>query len=154
VLLSFVYLNCSDATGCPLATANFHMIQQDLEADPQLAGRVRLITLSFDPTRDTPEAMLRHRGPEYLETPWQERDWALLTTGSWQDLQPILDGFGQTVVPELDESGQPTGNFSHVLKVFLVDRQQRVRNIYSSSYLHPALAVNDLKTLLMEEGRG
>jgi cytochrome oxidase Cu insertion factor (SCO1/SenC/PrrC family) len=154
VLLSFVYLNCSDATGCPLATANFHLIQQDLEADPRLSGRVRLITLSFDPKRDTPEAILRHRGPEYLATPWQERDWALLTTASWDDLQPILDGFGQTVVPELDESGQPTGNFSHVLKVYLVDRQKRVRNIYSSSYLHPALAVNDLKTLLLEEESG
>ena len=54
-------------------------------------------------------------------------------------------------MPEVDENGEPTGNFSHVLKLFLIDRERRVRNIYSSDYIHPTLAINDLKTLLMQE---
>ena len=29
VLLSFVYTNCSDAQGCPLATAIFHLIESE-----------------------------------------------------------------------------------------------------------------------------
>lgn len=151
VLLSFIYLNCPDAKGCPLATANLYMIQQDLEADPALEDQVRLISLSFDPDRDTPESMLKHWGPDYVESPWKDRQWALLTTASRSDLQPILDGFNQYIVREIDETGEETGNLSHVIKVFLIDRQLKVRNIYSSSFLHPAIAINDLKTLVIQD---
>jgi cytochrome c peroxidase len=151
VLLSFIYLNCKEAKGCPLANANLAMIRQDLEADPALASQVRLISLSFDPERDTPEAMLRHWGADYLESPWDERLWSLVTTASRSDLQPILDGFGQYIVREVDEQGRETGNLSHVLKVYLIDREREVRNVYSTSFLHPAIALNDLKTLVMED---
>jgi cytochrome c peroxidase len=151
VLLSFIYLNCTEAKGCPLATANLAMIRQDLEADPALASQVRLISLSFDPERDTPEAMLRHWGPGYLESPWDERLWSLVTTASRADLEPVLDGFGQYIVREVDEQGRETGTLSHVLKVYLIDREREVRNVYSTSFLHPAIALNDLKTLVMED---
>lgn len=155
VLLSFIYLNCTEAKGCPLANANLAMIRQDLEADPALASQVRLISLSFDPERDTPEAMLRHWGPGYLESPWDQRQWSLVTTASRADLEPILEGFGQYIVREVDEQGRETGNLSHVLKVFLIDREREVRNVYSTSFLHPAIALNDLRTLVMEDrGRG
>ena len=49
------------------------------------------------------------------------------------------------------ESGALTDRYAHVLKVYLIDRQRQVRNIYRSSFLHPAIAINDLRTLLMEE---
>jgi cytochrome c peroxidase len=151
VLMSFVYLSCKDATACPLAMAGFHLIEMDVKADPALRDRVRLVTLSFDPERDTPEAMLEHGAWDYLETPWQRRPWSLLTCASPADLQPILEGYGQTIVPEFDEQGRRTGDFAHVMKVFLIDRQQRVRNIYGSGFLHPALAMADLRTLAMAE---
>jgi len=155
VLLGFIYLNCSDAKGCPLANASFFMLREDLEADPQLAQDVRLISLSFDPDRDTPQAMLQHLGRDYLARPRKDRLWALLTTSSRSDLNPILDGFSQYIVREVDGSGRETGNLSHVLKVFLIDRELNVRNVYSSSYLHPAIVINDLKTLKLEEvGKG
>ena len=39
--------------------------------------------------------------------------------------------------------------------VFLIDREREVRNVYSTSFLHPAIALNDLRTLVMEDrGRG
>ncbi|MBP7145982.1 MAG: SCO family protein [Acidobacteria bacterium] len=151
VLLSFVYLHCRDARGCPLATANFHLIRQDIEADPELAQNVRLVTLSFDPERDTPAALREHGLPDGGSATAGGGTWSVLTTESRAAIEPILDGFGQTVVREIDETGKQTGDFSHVLKVFLVDRQHRVRNIYSSSYLHPAIALNDVRTLLLEE---
>jgi hypothetical protein len=39
------------------------------------------------------------------------------------------------------------------LKAFLIDRERRVRQIYSSDFLHPALVINDVKTLMMEDGK-
>ena len=38
-----------------------------------------------------------------------------------------------------------------MLKVFLIDHQRRVRQIYGSDFLHPSLVINDVKTLMMEE---
>lgn len=154
VLLSFVYTRCNDAEGCPLATAVLQMVRDEIEAEPELAAEVRLVSLSFDPARDTPEVMRRYAvysGPDSLREPWDARPWAFLTAESEATLRPILDGYGQSIVREIDERGRPTDRFSHVLKVFLVDRRRRVRNIYSTSYLHPAIVVNDLKTLRMEE---
>jgi cytochrome c peroxidase len=41
---------------------------------------------------------------------------------------------------------------SHILRVMLIDRQRRVRNIYSVSFLHADTVLNDVRTLLLEEG--
>jgi hypothetical protein len=41
---------------------------------------------------------------------------------------------------------------SHVLKVFLIDQSGYVREIYTSTFLHPQTIMGDIQTLLMEEG--
>lgn len=152
VLLSFIYTRCYDPRGCPLATAVLRRVERDLHDDLELAAHVRLVTVSFDPAHDTPEVMRRYKGDEsYLDTPWRTRAWALLTTAGPAELEPILEGYGQYVVREIDESGEPGERLAHVLKAFLIDRELRVRNIYSSSFLNPAIVMNDFKTLLMEE---
>ena len=79
--------------------------------------------------------------------------WTFLTTPSHSDLEPILDGYGQYVVREIDAEGRFTGDRSHMLKVFLIDRERRVRQIYSSDFLHPSIVINDVKTLMIEDAR-
>jgi hypothetical protein len=54
-LISFVYLQCGEA--CPLATAMLHRLDGELAKDAALSKRVELVTVSFDPQRDTPEKM-------------------------------------------------------------------------------------------------
>lgn len=147
VLLSFVYSTCRDTAGCPLATAVFHRIKQRLQQAPEIAGRLRLVTLSFDPAHDTPEVMRLYG--EGLKGPGV--DWRFLTTASADQLAPILAAYNQSVIKEYDEHGDPTGGFAHVLRVYLIDREKRIRNIYSVSFLHPDLLVNDVKTVLLEQ---
>ena len=66
---------------------------------------------------------------------------------------PLVEGFGQDVRVTFDRSnGRARRELSHVLKVFLIDRAGDVREIYSSSFLHPPTVLNDIETLLMEEG--
>lgn len=151
VLLSFIYTRCSDARGCPLATGVLYAIEDTLRHDPALAQQVRLLTLSFDPEYDTPEVMRRYAGSG--EAQRGSQIWHRLTTTSPQALQPLLDGYGQYVAPGLDASGRSTGTYTHLLKVFLIDPQQRVRNIYSVDFLHPQVVLNDIKTVLMAPGR-
>ena len=51
---------------------------------------------------------------------------------------------------ELSEAGRPLGTMSHLLRVYLIDAQKRIRNIYSVSFLHADTLANDVRTLLME----
>jgi len=41
-----------------------------------------------------------------------------------------------------------------MLKVFLIDPAGQVREIYSSAFLHPAVMLNDIRTLALESGAG
>ncbi len=144
VLLSFIYSTCSDINGCPLATAVFHKIKQRLKKEPQLANQLRLLTLSFNPEHDTPEAMGRYA--KGLQD--SSLDWLFLTTRSEQELQPILQHYQQSIQKIFDEQGQFTGTFSHILRVYLIDKNKKIRNIYSVSFLHADTLINDVKTLL------
>jgi cytochrome c peroxidase len=155
VLLSFIYTRCSDSRGCPLATAVLQGVEEMLHHDKVLAQEVRLLSLSFDPAHDTPEVLLRyadvHAGTERSGS--RPSLWNLLTTASPHALQPILDGYGQYVLPILDAHHGFAGTYAHVLKLFLIDPQRQVRNIYSIDSLHPEVLINDIKTLLITEGK-
>ena len=146
VLLSFVYSTCDDVNGCPLATAVFHKIKNHLKESPEIASQLRLVTLSFNPQHDTPEAM-RQYGQAFQDA---GIEWRFLTTRSEAEIQPILETYHQPVEKEYDAQGRFTGKFSHLLRVFLIDRQKRIRNIYTVSYLHPEMVLGDVKTLLKE----
>jgi cytochrome oxidase Cu insertion factor (SCO1/SenC/PrrC family) len=150
-LLSFIYTRCGDEKGCPLAVSVFYAIEDALIGDPELAGELRMISLSFDPDYDTPEVMAEYATHHVGLCGVKNKPWELATTASQAELQPILDGYGQYVVRERDEDGELTGAFSHVLKVFLIDREKRIRNIYSADFLYPELVLADVRTLLLEE---
>jgi len=148
-LLGFIYTTCVDPDGCPLAYRVFDSLKTSIHATPDLGGKVRFVTLSFDPARDTPTVMARYAGSRLEQE--QGLEWYFLTTRSVHDLLPLVEGFGQDVRYSVDKSsGKPRRELSHVLKVFLIDRLGDIREIYSSAFLHPQTVMNDIKTLLME----
>jgi cytochrome oxidase Cu insertion factor (SCO1/SenC/PrrC family) len=150
-LLGFIYTTCADPEGCPLAYRVFDALKESIEATPRLHGKVRFVTLSFDPARDTPEVMRSYAGSRAVEKGNGLR-WYFLTTRSARELMPLVEGFGQDIVTVVDRSsGKPHRELSHVLKVFLIDAAGDVREIYSSMFLHPQSVLNDIETLLLDE---
>jgi len=146
-LLGFIYTTCTDPEGCPLAYRVFETVREAV-ATPALRDQVQLVTLSFDPLRDTPSVMRRYAGSRVRAG---SPRWYFLTTRSARELQPLVDGFGQDVRVTVDRSnGTSRRELSHVLKVFLIDPAGFVREIYSSTFLHPKTVLNDVETLLME----
>jgi cytochrome oxidase Cu insertion factor (SCO1/SenC/PrrC family) len=142
-LLGFIYTTCADPDGCPLAYRVFDALKEAIADAPHLHGKVRFVTLSFDPARDTPETMRRYAGSRVVEGDGGLR-WYFLTTRSAKELHPLVEGFGQ----EVTRSGR---ELSHVLKVFLIDRRGDIREIYSSNFLHPQSVLNDIETLLLDQ---
>ena len=148
-VLSFIYTGCADARGCPLAYQVLHTMYDRLRDSADLRERVRLVTLSFDPTHDTPAVMRRYANGVLADRePGVE--WAFLTTGSPRELMPLLDGFGQDVRLEPGANGVKAPRLGHVLKVFLIDPRGIVREIYTTSYLFPDVLLNDIETLRLE----
>jgi len=150
-LLSFIYSSCADPSGCPFAYLVFHNLQNRLERHPEFKGSIRLVSLSFDPKRDTPEVLKLYAGDSGNAD--RVVPWDFLTTASLRDLVPILDAYGQDVYIDVDPvTKKPLSTLSHVLKVFLIDRNHVIREIYTTAYLSPDVIYNDILTLLMEEG--
>ncbi len=147
VLMGFIYTHCPDVNGCPLASYVMKQVQSRLVEDDQLKDQVRLVSLSFDPQLDTPQAMRKY-AHHFRRSDF---DWQFLTTDSDADLQPILDGYGQFRARYYNEDGSYSGSMSHVLRVYLIDRDKTIRNIYSAGFLHADTVINDLRTLADSE---
>ena len=147
VLLSFIYTSCDDVNGCPLASYVMAQVVKRVAEDDSLADQVRMLSISFDPSQDTP-AMMREYGKNFRPA---GADWRFLTCANVSELEPILTDYNQSVAFEYDAEGKPTSRYSHILRVFLIDKARQIRNIYSVSFLHADTIINDLKTVLLDD---
>src|SRR5450631_4778626 len=102
-LLGFIYTTCTDPDGCPLAYRVFDTLKQAIVAAPALRGRVRFVTLSFDPVRDSPTVMRQYAGSRVRDEGGALR-WYFLTTRSARELMPLIEGFGQDIRYTIDRS--------------------------------------------------
>ncbi len=60
VALTFIYTRCPLPDFCPALDGKFAELARRISAVPGRAGRVRLLSISFDPEHDTPEALRAH----------------------------------------------------------------------------------------------
>ena len=147
-VLSLIYTRCSDGRGCPMASYLLKGLKARIDHERGLSEQLRFVSLSFDPDNDTPKVMREYAelyAPEKGGVPWY-----FLTTRSHRELAPLLDGLGQDVW--IAQAGAEGGPLPHLLKVFLLDASGSVREIYTTSFLQPQVVLNDIKTLLLEEG--
>ncbi len=135
-VVAFVYRGCHEAQGCPASLALLRQLDRKLDSDPARGARVRLACVSFDPANDTPERMR-----ELREMMAPKTDWAFLAPGDPVALAALLGDYGQDATP------LENGSYRHVLKVFLVDHELRVRNVYSAGLLDPELVIADIDTI-------
>ena len=147
-LLTFFYTYCTDAWGCPYAYRVMTELRDKLSADPAVRAQVRFLSVSFDPTNDTPEALRLYGGA--LTAQRDRLEWRFLTAPDMRTLTPLLDDFGQDVEIERGADGLPTRTRNHMLKLFLIDRAGFVREIYALDTLHPPQLANDVLTLVHE----
>lgn len=167
-VLSFMYTQCDDVNGCPLTNVVFNRIVSEMEKTPELAKQMQLVSMSFDPKNDTPAVLKKlsmggmdhsqHEGHDMSKMDHdmgndnnQTMQWHYLTTNSQQSLMPILNDYNQAIQNKTDENGKELSTFSHILRVYLVDTENKLRNVYSTAFLHPDIIINDIKTLILED---
>lgn len=117
VLVDFIYTQC--ASVCPLLSERFGELQTMLR-ERGLEGRVALLSVSFDPTRDTASRLAEYG----IHVSADPALWRLARVPAPAELEAWLRSFGITVIPD------GRGGFEHNAAIHVVDARGRLIAVF------------------------
>jgi protein SCO1 len=136
VALNFIYTSCALPNFCYRISNNFGVLQRRFKQ--QLGHDLVLLTVTFDPQRDHPEA-LAHYASNWKADP---ATWHFLT-GPVSDVQRVTNMFGMDYFPD-------EGLMNHSLHTAIIDRRGNlVANIEGNQFTADQLA-DLVKTVLSQ----
>ena len=133
----FIFTSCKSV--CPVLSAKMVQVQRAI-ADP----RLRFVSFSVDPDRDTPEA-LRAYAKRWAP---DESRWTLLATTK-ESLAALSKGMKTFVEPQADPDATV-----HSAELFLIDGKGQVRSLYATDGAAFDELVPDARRLLAELAPG
>ena len=139
VALSFVYTRCPLPDYCPLMMRNFERAEALLVAEPALAARTHLVTVSFDPQHDTPP-VLRRFGAAFQQTRAPFAHWTLAT-----GKQDAIRALGRALELEYVEENR---SFTHNLRTAVLGPDGRLRRLLRGNAWQPEELVAELRKAL------
>ncbi len=122
VLLDFIYTNCPPDEACPVLTAKLVGLQRDLKA-AGLADKVALLSITFDPERDTTEALKAYAERFKADL----SNWHFLR-GDEEKTREVAKNYA--VFYQADSSGE----FTHTSVIMVIDPQGNIRNWASPDF--------------------
>jgi protein SCO1/2 len=137
-LVTFIYTSCPLPNYCPLMDQNFATLQGAIAEDPVLRGRVKLVSITFDPEHDTPAVLAAHAARRRANPDV----WTFLT-GDRLTIDRFAGRFGVGIL-RTDGSSEIT----HNLRTTLVGPEGRVVKIYAGSDWTPGAVLADLRQVL------
>lgn len=116
--VTFIYTRCPLPQYCPLMDRRFAEVQKMAAADPALAGKIRLLSVSFDPKFDRSETLAAHAKKLGADP----KVWRF-ATATEEIVDRFAAGFGVNVIREKD------GTITHNLRTAVIDPSGRVQYI-------------------------
>ena len=144
LLVTFIYTRCPFPDYCPLVSKNFADIYAVIHANPKVYSKVRLLSVSFDPTHDTPEALRKYAGtfqPITRGVPFDRWEFATAPSG---ELGKITDFFGVFF-----DSSQK--QIIHTLSTSVISPQGTIFKWYQGGDWHPSDLLGDATQILAEQ---
>lgn len=108
LFMTFIYTSCT--TVCMELEMNVAEVYEGIP-EKYIGEDIMFLSLSFDPTVDTPEVLERYR--TYFGSDGEQ--WRMARIPDEEEMQLILDEFGVIVIPD-DE-----GDYQHNVAFYLVD---------------------------------
>jgi protein SCO1/2 len=127
--VTFMYTRCPMPDFCPLMDRHFREAQGAIGRDPQLSGRARLVSVSFDPEYDTPAVLAAHAARVSADP----AIWTMLT-GEREQVDRFASRFGVSVV----RPDKPAAEIVHNLRTAIIDADGRLVTILSGNEWSPA----------------
>jgi len=137
VAVTFIYTQCPLPQFCPLMDRRFAEVQSMVAADPALRGRVRLLSVSFDPRNDQP-LQLRAHAAKLSADPAVWR----FATAPEDEVDRFAAAFGVNVIRESD------GTITHNLRTAVIDTEGHVTALHDGNTWTAAELVSELKQTL------
>lgn len=144
--ITFIYADCPLPDYCIKMSKAFSDLANELASDPAAKDKYRLLSISFDPARDTPEK-LKSYGLGYLGKD-AKPDFSIwqLAVGSDKEVRAIADFFGLRYEVDPNDKAQ----FNHSLRTIVVSPDGKVTKIFPGN----DWTVADLKNELAKAGSG
>ncbi len=141
LLLTFIYTRCPIPEYCTLMSNNFSKVEQELQKQPELFEKTRLLSISIDPDYDTP-AVLRSYGASHTGRFGDETfsHWAF-ATGTKEQVKEVAQFFGLHYYPEKDE-------IVHGLRTAIIAPDGKVHRIYRGNEWKPEEVLQDIEMVL------
>jgi protein SCO1 len=139
--ITFIYRECPLPDYCIKMSRNFSDIANTVNSDPALKQRIRLLSISFDPDRDTPEK-LKQYGLGYLGSGAKDLGVWTLAVGSDKEVRKVADFFGLRY--EVDQNDKTQIN--HSLRTIVIGPEGKVLKIYAGNDWSSEELLNDLKS--------
>lgn len=137
VVLTFIYTACPIPTFCPLMDRHFATLQRTLKRD-RTGTPVHLVSVSVDPTTDTPAVLKKHAAALGADPAW----WTFLT-GDRDAVDQFASRFGVSISRDLND---PI-NIAHNLRTAIVDAEGRLVKVYTGNEWTPDQLLADLAPL-------
>ncbi len=138
VVVTFIYTRCPLPQFCPLMDRRFAEIQSLAGADAALRGKVRLLSISFDPATDR-AAVLRAHAAKATADPAVWR----FATAPEAVVDRLAATFGVNVIRETD------GTITHNLRTAVIDPRGRIVSIHDSNAWSASTIVDELKAAVL-----
>lgn len=137
VAVTFIYTRCPLPQYCPMIDRRFAEVQKLVADDAELRGRVRLLSVSFDPDTDRPEILAAHGAKLGADAAvWR------FATAPRAEVDGFAIRFGVNVIRETD------GTITHNLRTAVVDPDGRLTTLIDGSTWTAAELVTDLRAAL------
>lgn len=136
VVVDFIYTSCPLPDYCPRLSAMMQAAQPVL-AD-RFGDRVRLLTVSFDPVRDTPDVLDAYRR-RYTTSPAEAWRFAAPDTS---ELAAMAHRFG------LNLNAGPSGTWDHALVTMLIGPDGVLRRVWRTADVTPAAVATEVALVL------
>lgn len=137
VLLAFVFTSCRGI--CPMISGQMAALQAALKQEGLFGAKAALLSVTVDPGTDT-TAMLAKYARTYGADP-----------AGWRFLRDTPDKT-RAVLKAYDEWTRllPKGELDHPARVYLIDPEGKIREIYSLAFFNDRQARLDIIALLKE----
>ena len=122
--VTFVYTRCPLPDFCPLMDQHFAELQRLIDGDQALRHHVHLVSISFDPTHDTPAVIAAHASAHGADG----QTWSYLT-GTTAAIDALTSRFGVSTI-----KGDDGGTLiTHNLRTAVVDPRGRLVTVHSGN---------------------
>ena len=135
VVMTFIYTKCPLPTFCPLMDRHFAAMQTTLKSDPALKA-VHLVTVSFDPSVDTPPVLKKHA----RELNADLTRWTFLT-GDRDEVDQFAARFGVSVSRAMNDPRDIT----HNLRTVIIKPDGTLAKVYTGNEWSPEQVLSDLR---------